>query len=45
MSQLFADISEVEIFIDDISIFTTGSFEDHLKVVERVLKRLLDNDF
>jgi len=45
MAQLLADISEVEVFIDDIGIFTNGSFEDHLKTVGKVLQRLLDNGF
>ena len=45
MAQLFAHINEVEVFIDDIGIFTKGSFEDHLKIVGKVLQILSNNGF
>lgn len=40
MAGIFADMSEVIVYIDDICIITKGTFEDHLKVLEEVLRRL-----
>jgi hypothetical protein len=45
MTQLLQDMEEVEVFIDDIIVFTNGFYEDHLKVVQRVLQHLEDNGF
>jgi len=40
MHPLFQDMEEVEVFIDDIGIFTNGSFEHHLEVTRKALQRL-----
>jgi Reverse transcriptase (RNA-dependent DNA polymerase)./Integrase core domain. len=41
MTTMFRDLMDfVECFIDDLAIFTTGSFEEHLADVEKVLSRL-----
>ncbi len=45
MHPLFQDMPEVECFIDDIGIFTTGSFEHHLNIVSQVLLRLEESGF
>ena len=34
---------DVEAYIDDCGIWTNGSFEDHLKLVDTVLQRLAEN--
>ena len=31
---------ELEIYIDDIGIWTKGSFQEHLAIIDRVLDRL-----
>ena len=36
---------DVETYIDDIGIFTNGTYEDHLRVIETVLTRLQDAGF
>ena len=45
MHPLFQDMDKVECFIDDIGIFTNGSFQEHLEKVEKVLIRLEQNVF
>ena len=40
MGELFADMENVVVYIDDILIIGTGTFEEHLATVEEVLKRL-----
>jgi hypothetical protein len=45
MTKLFHDLDYVECFIDDLAIFTTGTFDDHLKHVAEVLKRLDEHNF
>jgi Reverse transcriptase (RNA-dependent DNA polymerase) len=40
MSNLFVDMPEVIVYIDDILIITKGSFQGHLKVLEEVIRRL-----
>lgn len=38
--KLFADLPFIRVFIDDLLIFSNGTYEDHLKKVSRVLERL-----
>jgi len=45
MHPLFQDIPEVDVFIDDIGIFTSSSFHNHLTVVSEVLLRLESSGF
>ena len=45
MHPLFDDMSAVECFIDDIAIFTKGSFLEHLTILTKVLRRLEDAGF
>ncbi|KAG7357555.1 reverse transcriptase RNA-dependent DNA polymerase [Nitzschia inconspicua] len=40
MARLFADMPNVRVYIDDILIFTNGSYEDHLHQVRRALTKL-----
>jgi Reverse transcriptase (RNA-dependent DNA polymerase) len=40
MSNLFMDMLEVVVYIDDILVITKGSFKEHLKKVEEVLRCL-----
>jgi hypothetical protein len=40
MAQLFSDCSNIKIYMDDILIFSNGSFEEHLKQVDMALQRL-----
>ena len=40
MGELFVDMENVVVYIDDILIIGTGTFEEHLATVEEVLKRL-----
>ena len=40
MGELFADMEEVIVYLNDIVIIGTGSFEKHLAVVNEVLRRL-----
>lgn len=40
MSKLFADFSWVKVFLDDVLIFSNGSYQDHLEKVNSVLERL-----
>ena len=45
MEELFQDmLHEIEIFIDDIGIFS-NTWEEHLDTIEKVLNRLQENDF
>lgn len=43
MSNLFKDIPGVEVFLDDVIISTSGTQNEHLEILERVLKRLQDH--
>ena len=45
MHRLFSDLPNVECFIDDIGIFTLGSFDDHLHQLHQVLLRLERDGF
>ncbi len=45
MHPLFQDILAVDVFIDDIGVFTNSSLEDHLTIVKKVLQRLEENGF
>ena len=45
MIRLFRDLCYVECFIDDIAIFTKGTFKDHLKDVRICLDRLDRSNF
>ena len=40
MNTLFHDMENVRAYIDDLLILSTGTWEEHLKQVERVLRRL-----
>jgi hypothetical protein len=40
MVQLFGDLNFVKCYLDDILIFTNGTFEDHMHKVLLVLQRL-----
>ena len=40
MHPLFADLPNIECFIDDIGIFSNTSFSDHLQQLHQVLLRL-----
>jgi RNase H-like domain found in reverse transcriptase len=40
MSNVFVDMPEVIVYIDDILIITKGSFQEHLKVLEEVIRHL-----
>ena len=40
MGELFADMEEVVVYIDDILVIGTGSYEEHLSIVNEVLRRL-----
>ena len=41
LGQLFADMENVLIYIDDILVVTHGSFNEHLSVLEEVFNRLI----
>jgi hypothetical protein len=45
MTKLFRDLDYVECFIDDLAIFTTGTFEQHLQHIAEVLRRLNAHNF
>ena len=45
MHPMFQDEAEVECFMDDIGIFSNGTFEEHLKTVERVATKLQQEGF
>jgi Reverse transcriptase (RNA-dependent DNA polymerase) len=40
MSNLVVDMTKVIVYIDDILVITKGSFQEHLKILEEVLRRL-----
>jgi hypothetical protein len=40
MSKLFADLPYMKVFLDDLLIFSNGTFEDHLEKVKEALRRL-----
>ena len=40
MFKLFADLPWVKVYIDDVLVFSNGSYEDHLEKVRIVLERL-----
>lgn len=44
MEQLFRDIKDCDVFIDDIGVFS-DSWESHLDVLNKILKQLKDNGF
>ena len=44
MESIFADMDDVENYIDDIDIFSL-TFEDHMKTLDEVLYRLEKNNF
>lgn len=45
MVHVLQHFENVEVFIDDIAVFTTGTFEDHCNKLAAVLKVLMDNGF
>ena len=45
MYPLFQDMKEVDVFIDDIGIFTNTSFDHHLQIVQEVLQHLETSGF
>jgi len=40
MQMLLADFPFVKVYLDDVLIFSNGSYQDHMKKVEQVLERL-----
>jgi hypothetical protein len=44
MESILGDIEEVEIYIDDIGIFS-NSWEEHVQTLHKVLNRLQNNGF
>ena len=42
MSTLMDDLESVRVYIDDLLIVTSGSFEEHMVKVDEVMKRLHD---
>jgi hypothetical protein len=44
MENIFRDISETEVYIHDIGVFT-NSWEEHMKVLRIVLQKLQENGF
>ncbi len=44
MENILRDISEAEVYIDNIGVFTK-TWEEHMKVLRIVLQKLQDNDF
>ena len=45
MTEIFEDLEDVEVFIDDIGIFTDGTYEQHMATIREVLRRLDINGF
>ena len=45
MISLFGDYIEVEVFFDDVAVFTYGSYTAHLEAVRKVLKVLSESGF
>ena len=44
MENILRDISEAEVYIDDIGVFTK-TWKEHMKVLRIVLQKLQDNGF
>ncbi|MGH3054181.1 MAG: RNase H-like domain-containing protein, partial [Gaiellaceae bacterium] len=44
MQSLFQDFDKVRVFLDDLKLTTSESFEDHLKHLSKILQVLLDNN-
>ena len=44
MERIFRDLDDTSVFIDDVSAFSK-SFDEHLALLEQVLRRLEDNNF
>ena len=44
MENIFRDMAEVEVYIDDIGVFT-DSWDRHMKVLRIVLQKLQENGF
>jgi len=44
MTELFCDLEDVSVFLDDVGIFS-DSFEKQLALLEVVLRHLEDNNF
>ena len=40
MAKFFADLWSVKVFLDDLLIFSNGTYEDHLEKVKQALARL-----
>lgn len=40
MAKLFGDLPWVKVYIDDLLIFSDGSYKDHMRKVDKVLERL-----
>jgi len=40
LSTLFNDMPYIKVYLDDLLIFSNGTYEDHAKKVHRVLQRL-----
>ena len=40
LSKLFADLQYMKVYLDDLLIFSNGSYEDHLAKVDEALRRL-----
>ena len=45
MHPLFQDMLEVDVFIDDIGVFTNSTLDNHIYFVKQVIQRLEDNGF
>ncbi len=44
MENIFRDVAETEVYIDDIGVFT-NTWEEHMKVLRIVVQKLKDNGF
>ena len=44
VKDIFRDLENVEVYIDDIAIFS-NDWDSHVRIVEQVLHRLQDNGF
>ncbi len=44
MNNIFGDLPNVSVYLDDLLVHTTGSFADHWAAVKVVLKRFADNE-
>ena len=45
MERVLKNLPEIEIYIDDIGIFSDTSWEEHITSINKVLSRLQDNGF